>query len=157
MSKIDLWTVALYVFSLQVNCGASYAFASVGALEGAYSLTFDRSAEELSEQNIIDCSGKSAFLKIQFIIYYFYNPFFFCSLQISFCCRMLIHLTSFSLLFFSGPEGNNGCKGGNMYNSFMYIIFNDGVDSATSYKYQEMVSECLYFKDKQCCKHRVLY
>lgn len=45
------------VFTFQVNCGASYAFASAGALEGAYSLTYDRDAEDLSEQNIIDCSG----------------------------------------------------------------------------------------------------
>jgi len=40
-----------------MSCGASYAFASVGALEGVYALTFDRSVERLSEQNIIDCSG----------------------------------------------------------------------------------------------------
>lgn len=37
------------------------------------------------------------------------------------------------------PEGNNGCKGGNMYNSFMYIIFNDGIDKANSYSYQATV------------------
>ena len=38
-----------------------------------------------------------------------------------------------------GPEGNNGCQGGNMYNSFMYVIFNDGVDSEASYSYQGIV------------------
>lgn len=37
------------------------------------------------------------------------------------------------------PEGNNGCDGGNMYNSFMYIIFNDGIDTTSSYKYQGKV------------------
>lgn len=37
------------------------------------------------------------------------------------------------------PEGNNGCKGGNMYNSFMYIIFNDGIDTSSSYSYQGKV------------------
>ena len=41
------------------------------------------------------------------------------------------------------PEGNNGCQGGNMYNSFMYIIFNDGINSEKSYKYQGMVS-CMF-------------
>jgi len=40
-----------------MNCGASYAFASVGALEGVNALTFDKSAGNLSEQNLIDCSG----------------------------------------------------------------------------------------------------
>jgi len=38
------------------------------------------------------------------------------------------------------PEGNNGCYGGNMYNSFMYIIFNDGVDKELSYPYENTVS-----------------
>jgi len=40
-----------------MNCGAGYAFASVGALEGVYALTFNNSAENLSVQNLIDCSG----------------------------------------------------------------------------------------------------
>ena len=38
------------------------------------------------------------------------------------------------------PEGNNGCNGGNMYNSFMYIIFNDGVDKELGYPYEGTVS-----------------
>lgn len=42
---------------IQIDCGASYAFASMGSLEGAYSLAFG-SSHLLSEQNIIDCSRK---------------------------------------------------------------------------------------------------
>lgn len=43
--------------SMQDGCGASYAFASTGTLEGAYALTYDTNAKDLSEQNLIDCSG----------------------------------------------------------------------------------------------------
>ena len=41
----------------QIECGASYAFASMGSLEGAYSLAYG-SSHLLSEQNIVDCSRK---------------------------------------------------------------------------------------------------
>jgi len=34
---------------LQMSCGASYAFASVGALKGVYALTYYISAENLSQ------------------------------------------------------------------------------------------------------------
>lgn len=99
---------------MQDGCGASYAFASTGTLEGAYALTYDRSAKDLSEQNLIDCSGnKSNWLD--------WSRAWLCVLS-------------------AVPEGNNGCNGGNMYNSFMYIIFNDGIDTAKSYSYQATVS-----------------
>ena len=39
------------------RCGASYAFSAIGALEGAWSLAHGK-LTELSEQNIIDCSGE---------------------------------------------------------------------------------------------------
>ena len=42
---------------IQGQCGASYAFSAVGALEGAWALAFGQSVT-LSEQNIIDCSGE---------------------------------------------------------------------------------------------------
>ena len=41
----------------QGQCGASYAFSAVGALEGAWALAYGNLVT-LSEQNIIDCSGK---------------------------------------------------------------------------------------------------
>lgn len=41
----------------QGYCGASYAFSAMGALEGAWALANDELVS-LSEQNIIDCSGK---------------------------------------------------------------------------------------------------
>lgn len=37
------------------------------------------------------------------------------------------------------PEGNNGCYGGNMYNSYMYVIFNDGVNTQKSYPFEGIV------------------
>ncbi|XP_064383113.1 procathepsin L-like [Halichondria panicea] len=40
----------------QGDCGASYAFSAMGALEGAYALAHGGNRESLSEQNIIDCS-----------------------------------------------------------------------------------------------------
>ena len=44
------------MYWLQDQCGASYAFSAIGALEGAWSLAHGEQIE-LSEQNIIDCSG----------------------------------------------------------------------------------------------------
>jgi cathepsin L len=41
----------------QGDCGASYAFSAIGALEGAVALARGK-LTTLSEQNIIDCSGK---------------------------------------------------------------------------------------------------
>ena len=41
----------------QGQCGASYAFSAMGALEGAQALATG-SLKALSEQNIIDCSSK---------------------------------------------------------------------------------------------------
>ena len=41
---------------MKVQCGASYAFAATGVLEGVKALTSDKLVS-LSEQNIIDCSG----------------------------------------------------------------------------------------------------
>nr|CBY80149.1 silicatein yellow variant [Tethya aurantium] len=82
----------------QGDCGASYAFSAMGALEGASALATGKLIP-LSEQNIIDCSV---------------------------------------------PYGNHGCKGGNMYIAFKYVIANDGVDSETSYPYGGKQSSCTY-------------
>ncbi|CAI8034599.1 Cathepsin L, partial [Geodia barretti] len=86
---------------IQGNCGASYAFSAVGALEGAWALAFGNLVT-LSEQNIIDCSV---------------------------------------------PYGNYGCRGGNMYNAFQYIVANDGIDSSDSYPYSESQYSCRYSQD----------
>lgn len=42
------------------------------------------------------------------------------------------------------PEGNNGCNGGNMYNSYMYVIFNDGVNTEKSYPFEGIVCNKKY-------------
>ena len=41
------------------------------------------------------------------------------------------------------PEGNNGCNGGNMYNSYMYVIFNDGVNTDKSYPFEGIVCKTI--------------
>ncbi len=53
------------------------------------------------------------------------------------CLCVVVYL--YHIVVYVVPEGHHGCQGGNMYNSFMYII-NDGVNSEKSYKYQRMVS-----------------
>ena len=54
----DIFRANMIAFSImQGMCGASYAFSAVGALEGANALAYG-SLVSLSEQNIIDCSGK---------------------------------------------------------------------------------------------------
>ena len=37
------------------------------------------------------------------------------------------------------PYGNFGCSGGNMYNSYMYVIANEGVDTEKWYSYNSRV------------------
>ena len=39
------------------------------------------------------------------------------------------------------PYGNHGCQGGNMYNTFLYIVSNDGVCTADSYPFKGKVRE----------------
>ena len=46
------------------------------------------------------------------------------------------------------PYGNYGCRGGNMYNAFQYIVANDGIDSSDSYPYSESVR---FFLDNMGC------
>ena len=41
--------------------------------------------------------------------------------------------------YISVPYGNYGCRGGNMYNAYQYIVSNDGIDCSDSYPYIEYV------------------
>ena len=50
----------------QGDCGASYAFSAVGALEGAVALARGK-LTSLSEQNVIDCSGSSEYQHMQLL------------------------------------------------------------------------------------------
>ena len=96
--------------NLQGQCGASYAFSAIGALEGAWSLAHGR-LTLLSEQNIIDCSSNT---------------------------NILIYPPSTILLFpqcHTVSYGNHGCHGGNMYNTFQYIIANEGITTEVSYPF----------------------
>nr|CBY80148.1 silicatein red variant [Tethya aurantium] len=82
----------------QGDCGASYAFSAMGALEGINALATGK-LTPLSEQNIIDCSV---------------------------------------------PYGNHGCKGGNMYVAFLYVVANEGVDTEDKYQFRGKQSSCNY-------------
>ena len=55
--KATCFTNTYFASLVQVQCGASYAFSAIGALEGAWSLAHGKTVT-LSEQNIIDCSCK---------------------------------------------------------------------------------------------------
>ena len=46
------------------------------------------------------------------------------------------YLKLFSLVY----SGNHGCEGGNMYNSFWYIVENEGIATESSYPYKRMVT-----------------
>ena len=49
--------IIIIINQMQGQCGSCYAFSATGALEGAHSLAHDKTIS-LSEQNLIDCSGK---------------------------------------------------------------------------------------------------
>ena len=95
-----------FCFMRKGQCGASYAFSAVGALEGAWALAHGK-LTLLSEQNIIDCSGEPT-ASYQFNIH-------------SLCSTV--------------SYGNHGCHGGNMHNAYQYIIANDGVTTESSYPF----------------------
>ena len=69
----------------------------------------------LSEQNVIDCSGNKFTVK-----------------QVSSAFMNLI-------LLFSVAYGNHGCQGGNMYNTYLYILSNDGIDTSDGYPFKGKV------------------
>lgn len=98
---------------MQGHCGSSYAFSAVGAIEGAWSLRYGNLVN-VSAQNIIDCSGVWSHSYMHFT-----------------CTAIVCYIT--------GRFGNRGCNGGNMKNSFRYVISNKGINSATYYPYRARV------------------
>lgn len=86
----------------------------MGALEGAASLAHGKLVS-FSEQNIIDCSGQLVSQNVK---------------------------TDFSVCFFLPvvTYGNHGCKGGNMYYAYQYVLANEGVDTTKGYPYKGRVS-----------------
>ena len=103
-------------------CGASYAFSAVGALEGAWALA-NGNLVKLSEQNVIDCSGKhSGTLYLHYLT------------NFNDSCNKKEFIFQCTVAY-----GNRGCRGGNMYDAFLYIVANNGIDTYDSYKYQGQV------------------
>ena len=47
---------------------------------------------------------------------------------------------NYFLLSNTVPYGNHGCNGGNMYNTYQYVVGNEGVDSQISYSYKARVN-----------------
>ena len=48
-----------------------------------------------------------------------------------------------SFTFHIVPYGNHGCQGGNMYDSFLYIVANEGIDTSSSYPYKGKVATAI--------------
>ena len=97
----------------------------MGALEGATALAHG-SLVTLSEQNIVDCSGKAIEVK---------------SIRVH--TTIAVCLTYLSCLIV--PYGNHGCACGDVNNAFLYVIDNDGVDTWSAYPFKSRVS----FKEPQ--------
>ena len=112
-----LFIIIIYYYGLSSidvkgKCGASYAFSAMAALEGASALATGYLVD-LSEQNIIDCSGMA---------------------------KMLLATGAHFFLLFLVPYGNHGCKGGCMSFAYKYVIANEGVNTANSYPFYGKVS-----------------
>ncbi|CAI8023144.1 Silicatein [Geodia barretti] len=56
----------------------------------------------------------------------------------------LISLSEQNIIDCSIPYGNHGCKGGNMYDAFLYMVANDGIDTTDSYPYKAKQMSCSY-------------
>lgn len=100
----------------EYRCHSCYAFAAVGALEGAHAIQTGQ-LTALSAQQIVDCSSNN----ITNIT--IYNA------------GLLINW----YLFVVGRYANSACQGGNFKFSWNYIIHNGGVDKASYYPYKPKV------------------
>lgn len=124
----------------QGNCGSSYAFSATGSIEGAVALGYGY-LERLSEQNLIDCSSELVTLPVLCVLTMQEHQKVKGNSASSQTPQS--QLLNAAFLTHTVPEGNHGCNGGNMYNSFMYVIDNEGIDTADGYPYQAIVSDAL--------------
>ena len=60
------------------------------------------------------------------------------TVQVSRVSRPLLYI-GVPIFTFAVPYGNYGCRGGNMYKAFQYVVSNDGIDSSDYYPYSESV------------------
>lgn len=56
----------------------------------------------------------------------------------------LVSLSEQNLIDCSGKQGNMGCVGGNVYQSYEYIKENGGIDSEDSYPYEDDDNRCRF-------------
>ena len=148
--------------SLQYKCISSYAFASLGALEGAIALSTG-TLRELSAQSIVDCSCELAFSELfnpyacltalhqgRVMLHYIFPvlPISYASIiqrfsQNQSSTHIILDGYALTLIMLSWAVqyGNRGCSGGTVENAYAYIINNKGVDPASYYPFKGYVSE----------------
>lgn len=117
---------------VQGQCGACWAFATTGSIEGQLAKS-GKKLTSLSEQNLVDCSVRDSVDVQKYTKYYH---------------KELIVIVRFSSVnksvngkaTNSNQVQNLGCDGGNTEWAMSYVKSNGGIDKEASYPYKATVS-----------------